>query len=246
MSEWYYTDHGEQRGPVPEERIAAMRRSGQLADDTLVWMDELDDWILARDMEPYLPPPVPTPPPLSVATSQPPPLGEPVPLAPLYLHVSVGRLLFLSLISSGLYEMYWIYKNWRYVKERDGQQIRPFWRAVFGIFFVYGIMKKIHEDKVMNRVEPASFPMGLLAGGWIGSMIVINGLSNSENILIGILCMIFPSFLFFVPVQNYINRVTAKLNDAMPYTPWTAGHIVCLLFGIALWALILLGMLVGE
>ena len=50
---------------------------------------------------------------------------------PLFLHIPVPRLILLSIASCGLYEAYWIYKNWRYIKERDGLNIRPFWRGVF-------------------------------------------------------------------------------------------------------------------
>ena len=46
-----------------------------------------------------------------------------------------------------------------------------------------------------------------------------------------------PSFLFFVPVQNYINLVNAKMNPQPAYTPWSAGHIVCLVLGIIFWLL---------
>jgi hypothetical protein len=53
---------------------------------------------------------------------------------PLFLNISILRLVLLSIASCGLYEAYWIYKNWRYIKERDGLEIRPFWRVFFAYF----------------------------------------------------------------------------------------------------------------
>ena len=78
---------------------------------------------------------------------------------PLFLHIPVSRLILLSIGSCGLYEAYWIYKNWRYIKERDKLNIRPFWRGVFGIFFCHSLLRRIHEDKEARAVaEPAFSP----------------------------------------------------------------------------------------
>jgi hypothetical protein len=51
-----------------------------------------------------------------------------------------------------------------------------------------------------------------------------------------------PSFLCLVPVQNYINAVTEKRNPGLKYYRWSSGHIVCLVFGIIVWALLLIGL----
>ncbi|MBI5777965.1 MAG: hypothetical protein HZA49_00725 [Planctomycetes bacterium] len=60
--------------------------------------------------------------------------AEPKP-EPLFLYIPISRLILLSILSFSLYEFYWIYKNWRYIKEREGLEIKPFWRGFFGIFF---------------------------------------------------------------------------------------------------------------
>lgn len=246
MRQWFYTQQGQQHGPIPEDNIVELFRSGQLSVDTLVWTEELDNWTAARNIDRLVPaslppPPIPTAPP-SVAP------GAVEQTQPIFLYIPIGRLVFMSIISWGLYEAYWIYKNWRYVKERDGLKIQPFWRGIFGIFFVHGILKTIRNDEKTNRLEQASFSAGGLATGWIILMLLGNALGRADDIGVNLLGMViaFPSFLFFVPVQNYINRVNAKVNPQPAFTPWSAGHIVCLVLGIIFWFLILAGNMLPE
>lgn len=248
MRQWFYTQQGEQSGPIPEDAIVEMFRTGQLPADTLVWAEGLDEWTAARDIEnlvpaPLSPPPVPAAaPPATVQRNA---AGS---AGPMFLHVPIGRLIFMSIISTGLYEAYWIYKNWRYVKDRDGLKIHPFWRGIFGIFFVHGILKTIRNDEEANGLEKATFSAGGLATGWIILMLLGNALGRADDIGVNLVGMViaFPSFLFFVPVQNYINRVNAKRNPQSAYTPWSAGHIVCLILGIIFWLLIMAGIMLPE
>ena len=65
---------------------------------------------------------------------------------PLFLHVPVSRVIAMSIVSMGLYNAYWIYKNYRYVKERERSRIWPFWRGIFG-FFLNGHMSRVRGQR---------------------------------------------------------------------------------------------------
>jgi hypothetical protein len=161
---------------------------------------------------------------------------------PLFLRIPVSRLIFLSIASFGLYEAYWIYKNWRYIKERDGLNIRPFWRGVFGIFFCHSLLRRIHEDKEARSIQLPTFSPGGLATGWVIFIIVANIVSLAPGIAASIISALIPSFLFLVPVQNYINSIEEKRSPGQPFYGWSSGHIVCLVIGIIIWALLLIGL----
>jgi len=62
---------------------------------------------------------------------------------PLYFPVSVAKLVVMSLVTFGLYEIFWFYKNWQLIKLREHSEIRPFWRAFFAIFYCYTLFKHI-------------------------------------------------------------------------------------------------------
>ncbi|MEJ6390500.1 DUF805 domain-containing protein [Gymnodinialimonas ulvae] len=44
MTNWYYAEDDERRGPVEEVEIQRLIATGQIADDTLVWRDGLEGW----------------------------------------------------------------------------------------------------------------------------------------------------------------------------------------------------------
>lgn len=176
-----------------------------------------------------------------VGSVQPPPIATG---SPMFLYIPVSRLVVMSIVSMGLYEMYWIYRNWRYLKERDGLKIQPFWRGWFGIFYCHSILKAILTDRQTNAIERASFSAGGLATGWIILIILGSAMGRSNEAAVSFLGTLIslPSFLFFLPVQNYINRVNGRISPRPPYKSWSAGHTVCLVWGIIIWLLILAGM----
>lgn len=64
-----------------------------------------------------------------------------------YFSVPLTRLFFASLISFGLYDVYWAYKNWQAVR-RCGREynIIPFCRSwLFGIFFIFPLFLRMKK-----------------------------------------------------------------------------------------------------
>ncbi|MGO9641270.1 MAG: hypothetical protein ACLP1Y_08210 [Candidatus Acidiferrales bacterium] len=156
-----------------------------------------------------------------------------------FLYVPVARVILLSIASCGLYEAYWIYKNWWYVKKADGLQIHPFWRGMFGVFFCHSLFRRIHKDAEATAAQEASFSAGGLATGWVILIILANLISRVGGVA-SIIAYLMPSYLFLVPVQNYVNAATRRRNPAAEYYRWSAGHILCLVLGLAAWAVTLL------
>ena len=57
--------------------------------------------------------------------------------------VELNKFILLTFMSVGLYELWWIYKSWKFFKEKDSLDIQPALRAVFAIFFLYSLFEKI-------------------------------------------------------------------------------------------------------
>jgi hypothetical protein len=148
----------------------------------------------------------------------------------------------LSIISFGLYEIYWIYKNWSYVKERDNLNIRPFARGWFGIFYCHSLLRRIQEDEEARSIQLPTFSSGGLATGWVILVIMANIIGRVPGITASIISAFIPSFLFLVPIQNYVNSIEEKRIPGQPWYGWSSGHIVCLVVGIIVWAMILTGL----
>src|SRR5258708_1698326 len=68
---------------------------------------------------------------LDTINADPPPIPDQIPSQtgePLFFSVSLLKLLVMSTVTLGLYDLYWFYKNWTFVKERTARDISPFWR----------------------------------------------------------------------------------------------------------------------
>lgn len=85
---------------------------------------------------------------------------------PLFFETSPGKLILLSIVTLGIYELYWFYRNWKLVKEWTGTDIKPFWRAFFGFFYCHSLLSHIKECGDKSGTNP-KFSPGLLTAAWI-------------------------------------------------------------------------------
>jgi hypothetical protein len=158
---------------------------------------------------------------------------------PLFWNISILRLILLSIGSYGFYETCWIYRNWRYLKERNGLNIRPFWRSVFNIFFCHTLLHRIYGDRNARLFKTPTFSHQLMATGWVALTIcsqIVNSLpGDAARVVAGFI----PSFLFLIPVQNYINAVEKERNPNLKSSGWSLDHTVCLVLVIWFWIQVL-------
>ncbi len=47
---WYFSKDGAQHGPLPEGKLQAKLRSGEISADALVWRDGMTDWTPASKL----------------------------------------------------------------------------------------------------------------------------------------------------------------------------------------------------
>src|SRR5688572_949996 len=123
--------------PYTLKQIHEYLKSGQILSSDHAWYQGSPDWV-----------PLSTVPGVS-GSDGPPSFSHAVPngvrgdSAVLYHHVSKLKFILFSIVSFGLYEVYWFYKNWKYVGRRDGSGIRPFWRGVFSPIWCHPLCKDI-------------------------------------------------------------------------------------------------------
>jgi len=68
------------------------------------------------------------------------------PPATKYLYVHPLRFLLRSVITFGLFSIYWYYENWEAIKEAEKTKIHPLWRAVFHQYFFVNLFTRIYGD----------------------------------------------------------------------------------------------------
>ena len=156
-----------------------------------------------------------------------------------YLYISLFQFSIMNILTLNFYSCYWLYMNWKYVKERDKLDISPLGRTIFLPFYCYSLFKQIHDDRELNKVQKAEFNTAVLAIFFIVLGVTPDILSVLKkipgawpNVTLIELCMDIPLFLFALPVQSYINQVNESLQPKPDYQGWTWGQTVFLILGL--------------
>jgi len=162
-----------------------------------------------------------------------------------YFAISPKRLALFSILTLGIYEIYWFYKNWEAVKKFEEQKIYPFWRAIFAVFFCYGLFKKVLESAKSHTYEDSYSP-GWLATAYILLLVVGNGLSKVESYDIGLnliwLIIAIATFIPLLSVQKAINFNNGKIKgDFELRKEFSGGEVVLIVVGTIWFLLVLLG-----
>lgn len=153
-----------------------------------------------------------------------------------YFAVSLLKLTVMSICTLGIYELYWFYKNWNLIKQRERTNISPFWRAApfFVLFFCHDCFSRIRADAASLGLHK-SFPADPLAAGWIITSILWP--LPDPYWLISML-----AFLFILPVQALANRINSTITPHHnPNRRFTAWNLVSVVVGAIIIILALIG-----
>ena len=72
-----------------------------------------------------------------------------------YFSVSPLKFAIMNICTIGLYVLYWFYKNWHHIKQKNNSNIMPFWRAFFSPLWAYSCFKQIFEEPTLNQSHNA-------------------------------------------------------------------------------------------
>jgi hypothetical protein len=153
----------------------------------------------------------------------------------IFFNPPVWRLVWMSAISLGLFQTYWFYRQWCFVKARDNLAIRPAWRAVFSVLYAHSLFYRIHDEPGRATAAPRFGP-GPLATLWVIAA-VANGLVVRAAIP-GLGLLQFALFggqvaCLFV-AQRAIRAINRQASPPRPCSRWSLGHSVCIALGLLL------------
>ena len=167
----------------------------------------------------------------------------------LYYVVSPRKFFLLSIFTAQLYFIYWMYRNWRNVKERNGEQMWPAMRGLFYIFFVHALLTDVDmamRDKDRNYewhpTTIATLFLAVIIAGYILGRLAYYEIGSPTTDLLQLLLMPIAT-LILLPAQRAINAVcddpAGNSNGSL-----TVGNWVWIVLGTLYWLLVLLGLYV--
>jgi hypothetical protein len=62
-----------------------------------------------------------------------------------FFEVSLPKFVVMSVVTWGIYNLYWAYKQWVHISAR-GESISPFWRAFFSPIWSFSLFERIKVD----------------------------------------------------------------------------------------------------
>ncbi len=151
----------------------------------------------------------------------------------------VAKVIILSLVTFGFYDVILAYNFWKTLKENFGYKVSPFWRAIFDVFTnfrLFPIFFKYFENfnvKIMSAGLLASI---YLICTWIDNKISFKMMTLDktnwilETVSWG-LCVI--TTLIFAYFQNKINKINEQHYPDAPKNPWKVSNTIwTILFSI--------------
>jgi hypothetical protein len=179
-------------------------------------------------------------------------------VAPVFnYYLSANRILLMSVLSYGLYLLYWFYLTWKHYRDHTHAEAFPIWHAltlfvpIYGLFRTHAHMRSYKElmnnSGVTNTINPG-WAVGLLAISWLLGIITnfLSGgfdfskeISQQTAIVITFLDVISVVIVarLLLHVQGNLNRYWSGVNNLrVGSAAIGVGEVIFSLIGILLWA----------
>lgn len=152
--------------------------------------------------------------------------------------VTKSQFIILNFLTFNLYSVWWHYKTWHYFRKKESSDIMPAMRAIFGIFFLYALFKKI-KGFAISKGYTKSYSSGLLFIGFL-FLVLCSYLPEPAYILA------FVAVICYAPVIDAFNFSVTSNNDGEIQTMFSIRQLVLIILGGLIWILALIGLYMGR
>lgn len=81
--------------------------------------------------------------------------------------VSTNKLIYMTIMTTGLYILYWFYRNWAAYRDSTGDRVIPLLRAIIPVIFIFPLVHRIDEGLKQSGRQHEWSPNLLAAGLWL-------------------------------------------------------------------------------
>jgi hypothetical protein len=147
----------------------------------------------------------------------------------------VWKFVFLYMITSGIYQIPWGHKHWKFIKQREGLKINAWLRSCLLPFTLFWLAKRIFALAEEKGYSEKPSPAAISSLFWFFVFLAYK------------LDLIIFSFSFFalLTVLKAANFYWEKEQPNLPLRKsWTGGEIAWAVSGIIFWLLVLIGLFI--
>lgn len=222
MNQIYILKEDQQIGPFSPDQVRDLLDNRHVTSQDLAWREGMENWVQLGDLMEGIEP-----------AGSPDLSGEPAPSEPapatgeaLFHHVSPVKFVIMTLITLGLYEIWWFWRGWKDIERREGLNIWPFWRGFFAPVWFYSFATRVFEMRGRSRAVLAA----LLAVFYIA-------LTVSWRLPEPYWLISFATIIVILPVVIAVHRLNADLGVRGPaYRRFGVPHGLAALIGTPLLA----------
>jgi hypothetical protein len=248
MARYFYTDKGKTLGPVSPNQILTLILKDILSLDSLIMDTRSPHWIKIRDIPELMRFLYESDIQISDWAEELALSGSSDKSIPLFFHIPTPKLITLSIVTLGWYEIYWLYMNWRFLHYfRKNSTAKAFWLDLINPLAIIRIFQQIGNDSELNRQkEERDFTFSGII--WILSLLTVfifaSGIINYLTLIpfwistLVSFAALTLSIFCIVPVQNHINATNNYLNKKL--STHTFGHYGTIILGILSWIYVLI------
>lgn len=120
-----------------------------------------------------------------------------------YFPVALPKFALMWVCTFGFYGVYWFYRNWLYVKRRDGSSIMPALRALFCPLWYYPLYAELRRDNARRDPARRHLPPVPAAIGFALAFGAVIAAAVAGYAIIAVTA----SMLLALPLANYVNFV---------------------------------------
>ena len=148
--------------------------------------------------------------------------------------ISVNKFIVLSVLTFGVYEIWWAYKAWRFYQQKEKLDIMPALRALLGVFFLIPLFNKIKRSAVDTGVS-TDYNSVLLYIGYL----VLNIFAQSETVF---WFLSFISIVFLIPPFKTFNHIRLNSTEfsVTEQKSFNAKQTVLIIMGAICWGVLLM------
>jgi endogenous inhibitor of DNA gyrase (YacG/DUF329 family) len=158
-----------------------------------------------------------------------------------FLHIPLDRLIGVSILSFGLYPVYWFYYNWMAIQRATGEKMRPFWRSIFYIFWS-GRPFKLALTQAKQHGYRSSYEARFLSASLVVGILISYAIPENGPITFMDLIMYAATLTFIISPLVFAQRAVNWTGDKLDRAYKSNGLPEYGLVGIVL-ALFILGII---
>ena len=150
------------------------------------------------------------------------------------LRLSIARIIILSIVTSGMYVLYWLYLTWKHLQSETGDVHYPVWHAltflvpVYGLFRIHkhvAVIQAVSQRAGVEALLSPALAVTMLALYWLMAMLSANSASFGTFIILNLIRLALITTVIVRSQATLNNYWSSVKGEALARVPLGGGEV---------------------